>query len=130
MIRKLSYGSGVVLAVAAAWWLADGVHNPCYYVVMTIVYGLLLWLVGVFAWHWGKKVARYIVQQAMCMLGIAHRSPEPHLPSWEDRPVKVRRYGPIKDHWWSQGYYASVEYVVCRHRGCRAFKITRIFKDL
>ncbi|AKM78538.1 MAG: hypothetical protein UX70_C0001G0828 [Candidatus Wolfebacteria bacterium GW2011_GWB1_47_1] len=125
----MSYGFAAVLVVAMTWWSMGGTRNPCYYVVMTVVCSVLLWLVGIFAWHWGKMAVRYLGLQLMCALGYAHRTPELHLPDWEDRAIGVRRYGPIKDYWWSRGYYASVSRVACRHPGCRVFKITQIFKD-
>lgn len=130
MLRRLSCGTVAVLGIAATWWLAGGTRNPCYYVVMTVIYAMLAWLVGIFILHWGKAGMRYCAGQLMCMMGHAHRNPEVHLPDWEERVIRVQQYGPIKDHWWSlRGYYANVEYCMCKHKGCRAFKIVRTFRN-
>lgn len=104
-------------------------RNPCYYVLMIVLSATLAWLVGVFVWHWGKLAWRWSIRQVLCLFGYAHRTPEVHLPDWDEKKIRVRRWGPIKDHWWSMDkYYVSIEYSVCRHQGCRKFKIIRMIR--
>lgn len=105
-------------------------RNPCYYVVMVCVFALLAYLVGIFLWHWVKAACRAVLLQMACLVGTAHRRPEIHLPEWDEKTTRVRRWGPVKDHWWSmESYYVDLEYSVCRHKGCKAFKVIRMTKD-
>lgn len=106
-------------------------RNPWYYVVMACILALLVFLVGVFLWHWAKIVFWAALRQLACLAGVAHRSPDIHLPEWDEKTTRVHRRGPVKDHWWSmESYYVDLEYSVCRHKGCKAFKVIRMVKDV
>ena len=128
---KMWYGIGLAISVIAAiWWVADGQRNPCWYVLMTAFIGMMAWLMGMLFWSFLTVGCRYMVGQILCLLNCAHRRPEIHEPEWDNKTIKVRRWGPVKDHWWSaKQYYVSIEYYVCRHAECRAFKIIRVIKD-
>lgn len=131
MMCKLYCGTALVLGIATIWWTrSEAMHNPCYYVVMTFLLSLLAWVVCVFLWYWGMIALRSVAKWSLCLCGVAHRGPDPHMPEWDEKTVRVRRWGPVKDRWWSpKEYYASIEYRMCRHKGCRAFKIIRMIKD-
>lgn len=128
---KLSCVVGVLVSIASVWWIVGaGTRNPVFYLVSTAIGMLLTWLVAVFVWSWLQTMLMGIERYILYMLGIAHRNPEFHLPKWEEKPVIVHRKGPIRDHWWSERYYASVEYCMCKHKGCCAHRVVRVTRDI
>ena len=131
MMCKLYCGAALVVGIAMTWWAkSEAAHSLGFYVLMTILWVLLTWVACVFLWHWGMIVLRSSAKWLLCLCGVAHRGPDPHMPEWDEKVVRVRRWGPVKDHWWSaKQYYVSIEYYVCRHAECRAFKIIRVIKD-
>lgn len=98
-------------------------RNPAYYVVMAGLAVVLLWLVGSFFCYWTKMVSKRIAKQVLCLLGIAHRKPEIHLPDWSDEAT-CRLTGPFREYpLFGPIYYASAEGRTCKK--CSAFKVER-----